>query len=98
METRDQSISWSFRIDEPITYKVILKYVATPETGGIYRLNLGTLRYEDTSISSKANEIITKEIGKVKLFIGTNELSIVPIEIQKSELMKLLEIQLIPIQ
>jgi alpha-L-fucosidase len=97
-KTRDQSISWSFRIDEPVTYKVILKYVATPETGGTYRLNLGTLRYEDTSISSKANEIITKEIGTVKLFIGTNELSIVPVEIQKSELMKLLEVQLIPIQ
>ena len=97
-KTKDQSVSWTFRIDEPVTYKVILKYVGTSETGGIYRLNLGTLRYEDTIMpASKGNEIITKEIGRVKLFIGTNELSIVPVEIQKSELMKLLEVELIPI-
>lgn len=98
-KTKDQKISWTFRINDPTTFKIIIKYVATPESEGIYKIAIGSNSFEEkVSTSPGGNKIITKEIGAVKLPTGVNQIIITPIEITKQELMKLLEVQLIPIE
>lgn len=94
----DQKVSWTFRTNEATAFKVIIKYVATPETEGIYKIDIGSNSFKKkVSSSSKGNKIIIEEIGTVKLSGGVNEISITPVDITKSELMKLLEVQLIPV-
>jgi alpha-L-fucosidase len=49
-------------------------------------------------IQSKKGAVVTQEIGIAELSKGLQKLSIKAIEIKGAELMKLLEIQLIPIK
>ena len=97
-KTKDQKISWTIRTVEPTTFKVIIKYVATPETGGTYKLDAGYISFTGkVDPSMKGNTIITKELGTVKLPVAMTDITITPLEITGSELMKLLEVQLIPL-
>lgn len=98
-KTKSQSVSWFFRCVEPTVFKVIVKYMASPETEGISRIKVGDKVFTETVIPTQAgNTIITKELGTVKLDVAITEINIAAIDIKKTELMKLLEIQLIPIE
>jgi alpha-L-fucosidase len=96
-KSKDQKISWTFRTVEPTTFKVIIKYVTTPESEGTCKISVGSNFFREEVVSSKENTIITKELGTVKLPVAMNEIIVTPVEITKSELMRLLEVQLIPV-
>lgn len=96
-KSKDQKISWTFRTNEATTFKVFIKYVATPESEGTYKIDVGSNSFKEKVFSSASgNKIFTEDIGTIKLPAGQNEITITPIDITKPELMKLLEVQLIP--
>ncbi|NCU06384.1 MAG: alpha-L-fucosidase, partial [Chitinophagaceae bacterium] len=106
-KTDQQSVSWRFKKEDPSpgTYKVLIKYLASKLTsGGSFtfvseQLNTGTQKELSRSkhgISTDERNVIVQELGTITLRAGTFRLSIAPVAITKQELMKLLEVQLIP--
>ena len=93
-----QSVNWDFRLIEPATYKVLLKYVADNVDEGTYELSMGTFKVKDTIAAIPKGAQVTEHVlGTVTLEPGVHNLSIVPVEIKKAGLMKILEVQLIPL-
>ncbi|NHA05398.1 alpha-L-fucosidase [Mucilaginibacter sp. HC2] len=94
----NQSVNWDFRLIEPASYKVILKYVADTVDEGTYELSAGRFKVQG-SINALPKGTLVKEqaLGTVPLEPGTYSLSISPVEIKKTGLMKILEVQLIPV-
>jgi alpha-L-fucosidase/rhamnogalacturonyl hydrolase YesR len=99
-KTKEQGISWNFRTIEPGNFKVLVKYIAPKETaGGKYAFNLdGHYVHHYVQTTEKNTTVTTAEIYNAFLTAGTHSLKIDPVHISKTELMKLLEVQLIPIQ
>jgi len=93
----EQFVSWDFRLLQPATFKVVLKYLADKTDEGTYELKLGDLVKKGEAASSEKEEVKTEDIGEVSLKAGANLLEIKPVEIKKAALMKLLEVQLIPV-
>jgi alpha-L-fucosidase len=96
-KNKEQSLSFNFRTTTPSTFKVVIKYLADNNTGATYNLTLDKLNVEKQVIGQKQNKVTTEDIGQVKLEAGLHEVSIKPVDI-KTELMKLLEVQLIPVK
>jgi alpha-L-fucosidase len=90
-----QKIGWKFSTTKSNTYKILIKYIAMGDIGGQYTLKIENNLF--TKNTSSSNDPVTEEIGVVKLDSGLHNLILTPVEIPKSELMKLLEVQLIPI-
>jgi alpha-L-fucosidase len=92
-----QQLSWTFRTIGTGSYKIIAKYIAPAETaGGTFSLQLGKDNREqevETGPGVQTVELLTTTIPP-----GIHTLTISPLKITKTELMKLLEIQLIPIK
>ncbi|MEO7531672.1 MAG: alpha-L-fucosidase [Sediminibacterium sp.] len=98
-KTKDQSVSWFFRCAAPTIFAVVLKYIASPETEGSSRITIGNKIFEENITATKTgNSVVTRELGTVKLDAKINEVNISALDIKKTELMKLLEVQLIPIE
>ena len=93
----DQSVSWTIRLMKPAIYKVVIKYIAGETCAGEYALLLdGTdVAGNKTIKNGKATEIITETVAEIPVKEGEHVLTLKPLIIQKAELMKLLEIQLI---
>jgi alpha-L-fucosidase len=106
-KTKEQSLGWKFRAIEKQNFKLVIKYIAPGETsGGAYSVILnddpGSTKElyhfsQNVSTDPKNTTVITQELGTLSLLPGSYTLQILPDNISKSELMKLLEIQLIPI-
>ena len=97
-KSKDQYVSWGFRTLTPATYKVVVKYVASAESEGAYRISAGNTNLDGKiTATAKGNNIETKELGTITFEKGMHEIKINALEISKAELMKLLEIQLIPV-
>lgn len=96
-KSKDQYLSWNFRTSIPVTYQVIVKFVADVKSGGSYEIQLGSLTKENIVLPGKNSEVITQQAGTVTLSAGLHELQIKALKIDQPELMKLLEIQLIPL-
>jgi alpha-L-fucosidase len=80
-------------------FKVVLKYVASPETEGKSRIRVGNNVFDETITATQTgNAVIIKELGTVTLDKGISEINISALDIKKAELMKLLEIQLVPVE
>lgn len=109
-ERDDQLVSWKFRTIGPARFKVIIKYFA-PEasSGGIYFLQLfhnysaqsppeRIYNFSHTvSTRSDMTVEVSEQLDEIDIpNAGTYTLSLAPLTINKTELMKLLEIQLIP--
>lgn len=94
-KSKDQYLSWSFRTATPATFKIVIKYLADENSGGSYQVQLAGFKQE-VKVDKGSNKVSIKEIGTISLNAGTHQLSIKPIEITGSELMRPLEIQLIP--
>ena len=98
-KNKDQYLSWNFRTAAPASYRVIIKYLAGEGSGGTYRWQADADQGATRPITtSRGNAILTEEIGTLQLSPGTHALTIRPVEIPGQELMKLLELQFIPIQ
>jgi alpha-L-fucosidase len=98
-KNKDQSLSWNFRTSAASDFKIVIKYLAPEETsGGIYSVALDE-HYSQNNVTttSKSTTVITRELGTVSLTAGTHSLKMAPVTIAKTELMKLLEVQLIPV-
>ena len=105
---KDQSVSWQFRKENfsPVRFKIIIKYLAGEETSGgsyavivdrNYSASSTELYNSKHSVSTDAKNVITQDLGNILLENGTYTLKLTPVTIDKDELMKLLEIQLIPL-
>ena len=108
-KNKEQYLSWQFRsiYPKPQKFKVIIKYLAPAATcGGSYSIILdrnnpvsGKEVYRSEHLVTtdiKSTTVITKVLDNISLEWGTYTLKIAPEIIAKAELMKLLEIQLIP--
>jgi alpha-L-fucosidase len=94
----DQSVNWDFRLIEPATYKVVLKYVADNADEGTYELSVGSFKVKDTIAAiAKGTQVKEHVLGTVTLKPGTHSLTVSPLEIKKAGLMKILEVQLVPV-
>jgi len=112
-KSMEQKLSWTLRTinESPKNYRLIIKYLASEESsGGKYALNVDQLFNSDWSVmkskyslsktvvtSSKGTDPIVEDLGIIQLRDGTYRITIQPVNIEKSELMKLLEVQLIPL-
>jgi len=94
---KDQLVKWNFRLLQPAKYKVVLKYVADNTDGGTYQFKIGDLVKKGEVISTVKDEVKTVDIGEVSLQPGNHILQISPVEVTKNALMKILEVQLIPL-
>lgn len=94
-----QKVNWTVRVNEPAVYHVLLKYAGSTQAGGKFQLLLDNVSQLEGQIKteSKEGKILTLELGNLTMAKGIHVLSLEPIEINKSELMKLLEIQLLPV-
>ena len=93
----DQSVNWDFRLTEPATYKVLLKYVADTVDEGTYELSVGGFKVKDAIAAiPKGAQVNEHALGTVTLEPGVHSLTISPVEIKKAGLMKILEVQLVP--
>jgi alpha-L-fucosidase len=98
-KSKEQSISWFLRCVEPAMFKLVLKYMATPESEGVSRIKAGDKIFTETVLPTQSgSRVVTKELGTVKLDAAINEINISALDIKKADLMKLFEIQLIPIE
>ncbi|SDQ01327.1 Alpha-L-fucosidase [Mucilaginibacter sp. OK268] len=93
-----QSVNWDFRLIEPATYKILLKYVADNVDDGTYELSIGTLKVKGSiDAIPKGAQVKEQVLGTVTLEPGVHSLTIAPVEIKKAGLMKILEVRLIPV-
>lgn len=94
---KDQSISWDLRLNKSATYHIVLKYAGSEDSEGAYHLQIGDFKKQANIPAGQENgQVYTKELGKVTLKPGKYELEITPEEIKGGELMRLLEIELVP--
>ena len=96
---KEQTLDWQFRTGAQSDFQLLIKYVAPPETsGGTYSMSLDNNYSQHSVINGEKNtSVVTNELGLVHLPAGIHNLKISPISFRKSELLKLLEVQLIPV-
>lgn len=95
-KSKDQSLSWTFKAIENKSYKVVLKYLAGEENSGTIDILLGDLR-ESKVIKSGKEKPVEIIIGDVKLSKGIHHLELKASDISGEELIRVLEIDLIPL-
>lgn len=96
-KSNDAYLSWNVRSLKPAKYKVVLKYIA--EAGGSsYRVNVGNFSQQEVVVPSVKGAVVSKEIGIAQLGAGPIEISVKPLDIKAEEMMRLLEVQLLPIK
>ena len=95
---KEQKISWTARLNTATTYQVTLKYVGSKDSEGIFKLiaDQKTINQYQIKASEKSSSVISLELGTLSLDKGIHHLTIEPVEITKTELMKPLEITLTP--
>ena len=94
----EQYLSWNFKLLQPSEFKIVAKYLPGSEPGSSFELKLGDFRKVGILSADKSDNVISLELGTVRIKPGTHKLMIRPLEIKGAELMKLLEIQLIPVK
>lgn len=94
----DQSLSWTFRIDAPATFLTRLKYIAVRDGGGQARIKLNDkIVFDRIAINEKQNGLVDKDVGLLSLQPGTYTVDMIPLTIEGPEIMKLLEVDLVPV-
>jgi len=93
----DQHIQWEFRITQPATFKLMVKYVADNSDEGTYELRLGDFVKNGKVVSVAAKQLKEEEAGIVRLQPGKHTLQLSALQITKANLMKVLEVELIPV-
>jgi len=95
-KTKDAYLSWDFRSVVPAKYKIVVKYIADAE--GSYAFSLADFKQTAEITPAAKGGVVTQELGTVSLGKGKFQISIKPVEMKGKELMKLLEVQLIPLK
>jgi hypothetical protein len=93
----DQWFSWEVRLNEPAEYQIELKFTGAKGSGGKIGIEAGNQVLESSIPENQvANEVNTLSLGNLKLNKGASQIRLKPLAFGKEELVKLLEIQLIP--
>lgn len=95
-EKKEQMVKWNFRTSSPQKFKVIIKYLAGKDSGGSYDFKIDQREFKQNVLIGDA-KVVQQEIGEIQIDKGQHTIQISPNTISKTELMKLLEVQLIPI-
>lgn len=95
-KTSTQFFTWELKTLQASKYKVLIRYLAPEGAGGTYLVQLGDFKKELPVLPLKTG-VQTQEIGIVHLKKEATQLKISPVQISGTELMKLLEIQLVPV-
>ncbi|NML22203.1 alpha-L-fucosidase [Pseudoflavitalea sp. G-6-1-2] len=85
----DQSVSWQFKTTEKASYKIKIRYIAG---GGNYVVTMDKSLFEKPVSTGKG--VVSEEVGTIIAHPGWHEMRIRAKDVQRAELMKLLEIQL----
>lgn len=95
----EQWISWKFRLNTPANFQLYIKYQTDGEDeGSSYRIDAGKDNMErKVQVPEQGSRIYTDDLGTVRLEKGTQQISIRPQSIKGDELMKLYEIDLVPL-
>jgi alpha-L-fucosidase len=107
-KSKEQSLGWDFNTIKPGEYNIRIKYLAPAESaGGSYSLSFYKHTVETTiraarheykvDTTTRNTAVVTRDLDLVRLPAGSYTLVIDPVAIGGSELMKLLEVQLIPV-
>ena len=94
---KDQYVKWNFRTSAAQKFKLTIKYLAGKESGGNYSFKVDQQEFKQ-EVNLSDDQVITQEIGEVQLSKGVHQITISANTILKNELMKLLEVQLIPLK
>lgn len=96
---KTQKLSWNTRLNKTTDYQVKLKYVPNTDCAGSFKLlvNQNEVLSSEIKATNKNGKPVTIDLGSIKLKKGANTLVIEPDKILKTELMKLLEIELVPV-
>jgi len=95
---KDQYLSWTLKSLQATKYKVVVKYIAGSTSGAAYEIQLGTAKINALIIPPADGMVTSQDAGVISASVGIQRLTIKPTQIKGAELMKLLEVQLIPIQ
>ncbi len=92
----EQWISWKVRTAGTAKYKVVAMYIADEHAGGKYQVKLDNTILDGTVMpAAKSGAVTTQELGVITLETGVHNIDIKALNITGTELMKLLELQLI---
>lgn len=94
---KDQYLSWTLKSLQAAKYKVVVKYIAGSTSGAAYEIQLGSAKINASVVPPADGMVTTQDAGVISAPVGIQPLTIKPTQIKGAELMKLLEIQLIPI-
>lgn len=95
---KDQYLSWTLKSLQAAKYKVVVKYIAGSTSGAAYEIQLGAAKMNAPVVPPVDGIITTQDTGTISVPVGKQLLTIKPTQIKGAELMKLLEVQLIPVQ
>ena len=105
----EQILTWRFRNIKPGNFKLFIKYLQPAKnTGGEFSVTLykhtvdssfavSNRQFVVDTVSKKGN-VVTQQLGNIEVGQGSFNLVIAPVNIHGTELMKLLEVQLVPIK
>ncbi|MDB5226657.1 MAG: hypothetical protein JWN78_850, partial [Bacteroidota bacterium] len=93
-KSKDQSLSWAFRTEEPAEYKMLIAYVTGDKVGGNYEITIDDIKLTKNVNANTTVKPVWDNLVTTKLNAGLHTITIKPLEIKGTELMKPLEIQL----
>jgi alpha-L-fucosidase len=98
-KSKQQTISWKFRLLEPAQFALLLKYSADSGNAGDYELVIDdAIKNGTIETSPKADSVKETELGIVDLKPGEHTITIKAKDIKAAGLMRLLEVDLKPIK
>jgi len=95
-EKKEQNVKWNFRTSLPQKFRIVIKYLAGKDSGGNYNFKIDQQEFKKDVLIGDS-KVVIQEIGEIQLNKGVHHININPNTVLKSELMKLLEVQLTPI-
>jgi hypothetical protein len=92
-------MSWNFRLNKPATFKVLIKYTTDNHNkGSKYSVSVAGQTLEKTvQFPKRKSNIYTEDLTTIKVPAGQQQLVIKPVNILGDEVMKLFEIDLVPL-
>jgi len=95
---KSQWISWKLRLNKAAKYAVRLSITGSKTSGGSFKITIADKTLKVTlPENQQSGQIQRIDAGKLRLNAGQHELGIIPPEITGKELMKLLAIELRPV-
>ena len=93
-----QNLSWDIRLNKSAVFDVTIKYETSAKSGGTFNLAVNDQILKGTvKPTENGNKTIEIKLGQIQLKEGVQKLSISPENITGDELMKIFEINLVPV-